>query len=150
MPLSTIARQGPSPSPQVLRLGRAVSGVDHAAQDALKVIAHELLQGLKANVSIDWAHRDRARARLRVLVKRILRKYGGADSVRGCGGVSQNGGHGKIAAKQNCRHHPAFRSVDGTSPVIPSSRFGYDGMDGGSSMHITEKPFIISDVWRRN
>ena len=43
---------------------------------ALKIIAHELLKGLKANVSIDWAHRDSARARLRVLVKRILRKYG--------------------------------------------------------------------------
>jgi hypothetical protein len=28
---------------------------------------HELLKGLKANVSIDWAHRDSARARLRVL-----------------------------------------------------------------------------------
>ncbi len=42
----------------------------------LKIIAHELLQGLKANVSIDWAHRDSARARLRVLVKRILRRYG--------------------------------------------------------------------------
>jgi 4-aminobutyrate--pyruvate transaminase len=34
-----------------------------------------LLNGLRAHVSIDWAHRDSARARLRVLVKRILRKY---------------------------------------------------------------------------
>lgn len=42
----------------------------------LKFIAYELLHGLKANVSIDWAHRDSARARLRVLVKRVLRKYG--------------------------------------------------------------------------
>ena len=44
--------------------------------DQLKVIAHELLQGLQSNITIDWAHRDSARARLRVLVKRILRKYG--------------------------------------------------------------------------
>jgi hypothetical protein len=33
-------------------------------------------KGLQANVSVDWAHRDSARARLRVLVKRILREYG--------------------------------------------------------------------------
>jgi type I restriction enzyme R subunit len=52
------------------------SAVDVLGNDQLKIIAHELLKGLKANVSIDWAHRDSARARLRVLVKRILRKYG--------------------------------------------------------------------------
>ncbi|WP_322895658.1 MULTISPECIES: type I restriction endonuclease subunit R [unclassified Yoonia] len=52
------------------------SAVDILGNDQLKIIAHELLTGLKANVSIDWAHRDSARARLRVLVKRILRKFG--------------------------------------------------------------------------
>ena len=52
------------------------SAVRVMGNDQLKIIAHELLVGLKANVSIDWAHRDSARARLRVLVKRILRKYG--------------------------------------------------------------------------
>jgi type I restriction enzyme R subunit len=40
------------------------------------VIAHELLVSLKKSVTVDWAHRDSARARMRVLVKRILRKYG--------------------------------------------------------------------------
>ncbi len=44
--------------------------------DNLKVIAHELLVSLKGNVSVDWARRDSARARMRVLVKRILRRYG--------------------------------------------------------------------------
>ena len=52
------------------------SAVDVLGNDKLKVIAHELLVGLRANVTIDWAHRDSARAKLRVLVKRILRKYG--------------------------------------------------------------------------
>lgn len=42
----------------------------------LRLIAHELLVSLRNNVSVDWAHRDSARARMRVLVKRILRKYG--------------------------------------------------------------------------
>jgi type I restriction enzyme, R subunit len=31
---------------------------------------------LKGSVTVDWMHRDAARARMRVLVKRILRKYG--------------------------------------------------------------------------
>ena len=52
------------------------SAVEVLGNDQLKVIAHELLKGLQANVTIDWAHRDSARARLRSLVKRILRKYG--------------------------------------------------------------------------
>ena len=44
--------------------------------DALKVIAHELLTGLRGSITVDWSHRESARARMRVLVKRILRKYG--------------------------------------------------------------------------
>lgn len=52
------------------------SAVQVMGDDKLRVIAHELLVSLKRNVSVDWAHRDSARARMRVLVKRILRKYG--------------------------------------------------------------------------
>jgi type I restriction enzyme R subunit len=52
------------------------SAVDIMGNDSLKVIAAELVKGLKANASVDWAHRESARARMRVLVKRILRKYG--------------------------------------------------------------------------
>ena len=52
------------------------SAVDVMGDDKLKVIAHELLVSLRQNVSVDWAQRDSARARMRVLVKRILRKYG--------------------------------------------------------------------------
>lgn len=52
------------------------SAIQVMGDDKLKVIAHELLVNLKQNVSVDWAHRESARARLRVLVKRILKKYG--------------------------------------------------------------------------
>jgi len=52
------------------------SAVQVMGNDALKVIAHELLTGLKGNVTVDWSHRESARARMRSLVKRILRKYG--------------------------------------------------------------------------
>lgn len=52
------------------------SAVQMMGDDKLKLIAHELLMSLRENVSVDWAHREAARARMRVLVKRILRKYG--------------------------------------------------------------------------
>ncbi|MEZ0198818.1 type I restriction enzyme endonuclease domain-containing protein, partial [Pseudomonas qingdaonensis] len=38
-------------------------------------IAHELTQSLRQNVTVDWSNRDSVRAKLRLLVKRILRKY---------------------------------------------------------------------------
>lgn len=44
--------------------------------DALKLIAYELLESLHGNVTVDRSRRESARARMRVLVKRILRKYG--------------------------------------------------------------------------
>ena len=52
------------------------SAVEVMGDEQLRVIAHELLNNLKKNVSIDWAQREASRARIRVLVKRILRKYG--------------------------------------------------------------------------
>jgi type I restriction enzyme R subunit len=56
--------------------GKADSAVQVMGNDQLKVIAHELLKNLQSNITIDWAHREPARARLRVLVKRILKKHG--------------------------------------------------------------------------
>lgn len=52
------------------------SAVQVMGHEKLRVIAHELLVSLRNNVSVDWAHRESARARVRVLVKRILRRYG--------------------------------------------------------------------------
>ncbi|SHE29157.1 protein of unknown function, partial [Ruegeria intermedia] len=52
------------------------SAIEVLGNDSLKLIAHELLESLKSNVTVDWSHRESARARMRVLVKRILRKYG--------------------------------------------------------------------------
>jgi type I restriction enzyme R subunit len=43
---------------------------------SLRVIAHELVQSVEGSITVDWMHRESARARIRVLVKRILRKYG--------------------------------------------------------------------------
>jgi len=52
------------------------SAVEILGNPQLLVIAHELLVSLRENVTVDWAHRASARAKLRVLVKRILKKYG--------------------------------------------------------------------------
>jgi type I restriction enzyme R subunit len=45
-------------------------------EPALRVIAHELVKVIKSNVSVDWMHRESARANIRRHVKRLLRKYG--------------------------------------------------------------------------
>ena len=52
------------------------SAVEVMGDASLRLIAHELLTSLKGSSTVDWAHRESARARMRVLVKRILRRYG--------------------------------------------------------------------------
>ncbi len=58
----------------------ALAANDSAAaamgDDKLKLIAAELITQVKKSVSIDWTLRESARARIRVMVKRILNKYG--------------------------------------------------------------------------
>ena len=44
--------------------------------ETLHGIARELVETVRNNVTIDWTVRENVRARLRVLVKRILRKHG--------------------------------------------------------------------------
>ena len=52
------------------------SAVKVLGEPTLKDIARELVVAVKSNVTIDWTIRDNVRAQLRVIVKRILRKYG--------------------------------------------------------------------------
>ena len=52
------------------------SAVKVLGDDTLRTIAQELVSAVRANVTIDWTLRENVRAHLRVLVKRILRKYG--------------------------------------------------------------------------
>ncbi len=52
------------------------SAVDVMGDKKLKLIAHELLQSVRSNATIDWHHSEMARAKIRIAVKRILRKYG--------------------------------------------------------------------------
>ena len=52
------------------------SAVKVLGEPTLRAIAQELVKTVRANVSIDWTLRENVRAQLRVLVKRILRRYG--------------------------------------------------------------------------
>jgi hypothetical protein len=45
-------------------------------EPTLVKIARELVETVRKNVTIDWTVRENVRAQLRVIVKRILRKYG--------------------------------------------------------------------------
>ena len=52
------------------------SAVEVLGDETLGDIAKELVDKVRNNVTIDWMVRENVRAQLRVLVKRILRKYG--------------------------------------------------------------------------
>jgi type I restriction enzyme R subunit len=52
------------------------SAVKVLGDETLRTIARELVATVRNNVTIDWTLRENVRAQLRVLVKRILRKYG--------------------------------------------------------------------------
>ena len=52
------------------------SAVKVLGEPTLTKIARELVDTVRKNVTIDWTVRENVRAHLRVLVKRILRKYG--------------------------------------------------------------------------
>jgi len=52
------------------------SAVAVLGDETLKRIAQELVATVKRNATIDWNLRESARAKMRVMVKRLLRKYG--------------------------------------------------------------------------
>ncbi len=51
------------------------SAVRELTDETLKKIAHELTDSLRRSISVDWSQRESVRAKLRLMVKRILRKY---------------------------------------------------------------------------
>jgi type I restriction enzyme R subunit len=52
------------------------SAVAVLGDQTLKKIAQELVAAVKGSVTVDWSVRESARARMRVIVKRLLHKYG--------------------------------------------------------------------------
>jgi type I restriction enzyme R subunit len=51
------------------------SAVRELTDETLKKIAHELAENLRKNITVDWSARESVQAKLRLMVKRILRKY---------------------------------------------------------------------------
>jgi restriction endonuclease HindI-like protein len=52
------------------------SAVRVLGEPTLKTIARELVQVVRGNVTIDWTIRENVRAKMRVIVKGIVRKHG--------------------------------------------------------------------------
>ena len=57
-------------------LGVNDSAVKVLGDENLRIIARELVRVVRENLTIDWNVRENVRAQLRVMIKRILRKYG--------------------------------------------------------------------------
>ena len=51
------------------------ASVRELGDEILAKIAHELTDSLRKNVTVDWSRRESVQANLRLMVKRILRKY---------------------------------------------------------------------------
>jgi type I restriction enzyme R subunit len=57
-------------------LGVNDNAVEVLGENTLNTIAHELVDSVRRSVSIDWTQKESVRAKLRILVKRVLKKYG--------------------------------------------------------------------------
>ena len=51
------------------------SAVRELQDETLKKIAQELTQSLRKNITVDWSERESVRAKLRLMVRRVLKKY---------------------------------------------------------------------------
>jgi len=57
-------------------LGTNDSAVQELGDETLKAIAQDLVKGIRKSVTIDWTLKENVRAKMRTMIKRILRKYG--------------------------------------------------------------------------
>jgi len=57
-------------------LGVNDSAVKVLGDETLRTIAQELIKAVRNSVTIDWTVRENVRAQMRVIIKRILRRYG--------------------------------------------------------------------------
>lgn len=57
-------------------LAQNESAMEAMGFDELKVIAAELVTQVRKSVTIDWTLRESARAKIRVMVRKILRRHG--------------------------------------------------------------------------
>jgi type I restriction enzyme R subunit len=62
--------------PEINENQRIESAVQAMGDQKLRVIAAELVTQVRKSVSIDWTLREGAQAKIRVMVKRILNRFG--------------------------------------------------------------------------
>ena len=74
LPISHRAR--PEECPLLKTFAFNDSAKQTMGDDNLKLIAAELITQVKKSVTIDWTLRESKRARIKVMVKRILNKHG--------------------------------------------------------------------------
>lgn len=61
---------------RAIETAKVIEELIQLAKDMRAANARELVATVKKNVTIDWTMRENVRAQLRVIVKRIPRKYG--------------------------------------------------------------------------
>ncbi len=71
-----LQRLNPQAPPAALDEAFRDSAVQVLGDETLRAIAQELVQAVRNSVTIDWTLRENVRARIRVMVKRILRRHG--------------------------------------------------------------------------
>jgi len=49
---------------------------DVMGDETLSQIAHDLVDAIHSSVAIDWTQKESVRAKMRIRIKRLLRKYG--------------------------------------------------------------------------
>ncbi len=70
----------------------AGGGDDVKADPKLATIAHDLVEGIRTDLSVDWADRESTEAKIRTKIKRLLRKHGYRPPAGGGGaGGSMDG-----------------------------------------------------------
>lgn len=60
------------------------SAVAILGDETLRLIAQELVKAVRNSITIDWTVRENVRAKIRVIIKRILRKYGYPPDKQAC------------------------------------------------------------------
>lgn len=89
---------------------------------SLRLIAQELVQTVKQNVIIDWTVKETVRAKLRVMVRRILRKYGYPPTSRRRPPRPSSLRLHDLSASHRPRHPPRSRPTVHTSRTHPERR----------------------------
>jgi len=45
-------------------------------QEDIRELVHRIVEGIRKNTSVDWNKRDDVKAKLRLMVKKLLKRYG--------------------------------------------------------------------------